>query len=233
MRNVCKACSVSRLASTHNRLVLPGAAAIHGNGNESANVIVDNSIANVLQGKAGNDSLSGGAGTETCVCDTTANIGGNRNTITDFSHGSDNIALSKTIFSGFGSVSPTQQLVHPGGTPSQLNFTRLLFNSGTLVVSRDADGCGQTKPPIDVAALTGLTTRSVSDFALVTFARIQRATPTGQPLRVTPGSPEGSRHWQAPPQGPGAEPPHQTQRGLKGRPPPRRRGALALAKANC
>lgn len=47
------------------KLILTGATAINGTGNELANVITGNGAANQLNGQAGNDTLDGGAGNDT------------------------------------------------------------------------------------------------------------------------------------------------------------------------
>jgi ELWxxDGT repeat protein len=53
------------LGAEVERLVLTGAAAIDGTGNELANVITGNAANNLLRGEDGNDTLSGGVGADT------------------------------------------------------------------------------------------------------------------------------------------------------------------------
>lgn len=55
------------LSENVDNLTLAGVAAINGNGNEAANILIGNSAANILFGDAGNDTLNGGAGADVMI----------------------------------------------------------------------------------------------------------------------------------------------------------------------
>src|SRR4029079_5903159 len=73
-----------------------GAGNLNGTGNALDNVIIGNDGNNVLSGSAGNDTLTGGAGIDTFTFangDTGSTLG-HRDTITDFTPGTDKIDLT-------------------------------------------------------------------------------------------------------------------------------------------
>src|SRR5205085_11491232 len=78
-----------------------GTAAINLTGNELANNIFGNAGANVLDGGRGADYLLGLGGADSFAF-TTALGGGNVDTVADFVHGTDKIALDDAIFAGIG-----------------------------------------------------------------------------------------------------------------------------------
>ena len=78
-----------------DNLQLTGAADAYGYGNELANALSGNTGANMLEGRGGADRLTGGAGADRFVFKNVADsAGASRDTIVDFTSGSDKIDLS-------------------------------------------------------------------------------------------------------------------------------------------
>lgn len=107
---------------TVENLVLLGAAAVHGFGNASANVVTGNGAANALSGAAGNDTLNGGggndwlnggvgndrlaggAGLDSFVLASALNATTNVDTIVDFDVPLDTIRLDNAVMPGLGTT---------------------------------------------------------------------------------------------------------------------------------
>ncbi len=67
--------SVSRtLEANVENLVLTGAAALNGNGNDLANILYGNGANNVLDGKSGNDTMYGGLGNDSYYVDSSLDV---------------------------------------------------------------------------------------------------------------------------------------------------------------
>lgn len=82
------------------RLTLSGSAAINGTGNTLASVVAGNAAANMINGAAGNDSLTGGA--DEFRFSTALSASANVDRITDFAAVSDPISPDEAIFSATG-----------------------------------------------------------------------------------------------------------------------------------
>lgn len=139
------------LSANVENLVLTGSAAINGTGNALANVITGNSAANtlsggdgadILEGKAGNDSLTGGLGADVFIFN---KAGQGIDTVKDFStaqgdklevHAPDYTLPIGALASDFFETNTTGI-----ATKSHAEF---IFNSGTHILSWDADGLGHT-----------------------------------------------------------------------------------------
>ena len=117
----------------------------------------------VLEGKQGNDTLTGAGGADTFVWrDSSAN--GGAEVITDFHSGAgtdqdvlrfgmSNDGLSTTLTLVIGTVATT-----PG-------LATFLFNTSTHVLSFDADGAGGNGK-IDIVTLTGVSTLTADNLDL-------------------------------------------------------------------
>ena len=96
-----------------------------------------------LIGGNGNDSLTGGAGSDHFVFDFVPGAT-NRDTITDFVTGEDDLQFSKTVFSGLGAVGglTTQEFwSNSTGAAHDLD-DRIIYNTSTGALYYDADGTG-------------------------------------------------------------------------------------------
>lgn len=138
-------------------------------GNDGANHLIGTAYADSLNGNRGNDTLAGGGGGDSFEF-RQAPGSGNRDTLTDFTRGSDRLTFSRAALKGLGTgstLSAAQLLLFSGGTPSQTSTTRFLFNTSTSVLSYDADGSASKAAPVEVALLSGVTTLSAGDFSLI------------------------------------------------------------------
>ena len=87
------------LTANTERLYLIGTNAINGTGqNVSNDLIVGNSNVNRLNGLTGNDTLTGGSGSDSFLFNTALNAATNHDTITDFNVPADTIQLENAIF---------------------------------------------------------------------------------------------------------------------------------------
>jgi Ca2+-binding RTX toxin-like protein len=117
-------------------------------GGASDDRIIGDNRANALLGHGGGDLLNGGLGTDTLTGGTggdlfqfsTAADKSNRDQISDFETGFDQIRLKKSIFSALGNTIDSDELLV--GTAALDANDHLIFNATTLVLSYDADGNG-------------------------------------------------------------------------------------------
>ncbi|MDB5441603.1 MAG: hypothetical protein JWM33_4030 [Caulobacteraceae bacterium] len=170
------------LPANIENLILTGAAAIDGTGNELANSLTGNAANNhlygmdgkdVIVGGAGADFLYGGAGADTLtggtggdhfvfdVLDTAAN----KDTIKDFVHATDHLDFAVSAFAALsgtgpgGSLGPTELAFGLAATtPDQ----HLIYNQATGALYYDADGSGGVAK-MQIAVLTGNPILSASD----------------------------------------------------------------------
>jgi len=116
------------------------------------------SIANIINGGLGNDTMTGGSGADVFKYSTVTDSGkaaGARDIITDFVKGSDKIDLGD--FAGTFAFKGTGAL---GGSVPGVNYAQV---SGNTIIGIDADGNGTLDMQIE---LTGLHTLAASDFLL-------------------------------------------------------------------
>jgi Ca2+-binding RTX toxin-like protein len=117
-------------------------------GNDGNNSLVGTAFADRLQGRLGNDILTGGAGADSFLFDTAPNGTSNLDRITDFQPGVDKIHLKSTLFRGGGATgSPLAAPAFRAGaglSAGLLATDRILLNTSTGLLSYDADGSGKT-----------------------------------------------------------------------------------------
>jgi Ca2+-binding RTX toxin-like protein len=140
------------LGDNLENLILEGTAKANGTGNDLANSLTGNAKANIL---------TGGAGADTFVFNTALGPM-NVDTITDFTTGSDKIALDHTLF---GSLS--------GGwfhSVTNLNETdaddHILYDQSTGALYYDADASG-VGAAVRFAMVSGMPAVSVTDMLVV------------------------------------------------------------------
>ena len=112
-----------------------------GSGNDT---IIGGGGMDFISSGLGNDALTGGIGSDYFIFDSVLNASTNRDTITDFNHTDDTIALSKAIFTAFSSQSigsllsgqfwsNTTGLAHDGDD-------RIIYNTSTGGLFYDSNG---------------------------------------------------------------------------------------------
>jgi Ca2+-binding RTX toxin-like protein len=122
-------------------LALRGANRINGFGNALDNAISGNGQMNLLDGKEGADSLTGGAGRDSFAF-TTALGAGNIDTVTDFRVIDDTIRLDDAIFSAIGATGWLSAAAFFAGAAAHDADDRILYDSATGALLYDADGTG-------------------------------------------------------------------------------------------
>ena len=173
------------LGANIEKLTLSGIFAIDGTGNSLANTLTGNGSANVLSGLAGSDKISAGPGDDILIggvgADTLTGGSGadrfrfdvldtasNKDTITDFIHGTDKLEISRSAFAAFGA--------DPAGALSATEFyagkmavtadQHLIYNSGTGALYYDADGSGGAAQ-VQIALLSTRPVLDAGDFLLI------------------------------------------------------------------
>jgi serralysin len=116
-------------------------AAIRLTGNALAQTIIGNAGANVIDGGAGNDTLKGLGGNDTFYFDTALNAATNVDSIVDFTHGTDKIALDHAIFTALGAANPLPAADFTTGAPTTPD-QHIIYNAATGALSYDDDGSG-------------------------------------------------------------------------------------------
>ena len=128
-------------------------------------------------GGLGNDTLTGGAGSDYFVFNTTPNTSSNKDTITDFVSGTDKLEFSKAVFAGIATAAGTgngaaltanefvSSTTATAGTTATSHF---IYNStsGVLYYDADANGAGASVQ----VALIGTTTHATlvaTDFLVI------------------------------------------------------------------
>lgn len=164
------------LGSNVENLTLTGTSAINGTGNTLDNVLRGNSGANTLSGGSGvdtlngglgNDTLTGGAGNDVFVFDSALNASTNKDTLSDFTVGQDNIQLSQAIFtalSATGTLAAEYFRSSTTGAAADGN-DYFLYNTTTGALLYDADGNGQGTA-VQFATLTTKPTLTAADFTV-------------------------------------------------------------------
>jgi Ca2+-binding RTX toxin-like protein len=160
--------SQTLIANVEN-LSLSGTSAINGTGNTVSNIVVGNDAANSINGGLGNDTLTGGTGNDTFVFNT--KLGPiNIDTITDFTSGTDKIAIDDAIFTKLKNVKNLSDNLYiqriPGiGTQGTKDYLFYDFESGQLYY--DADGSGTRSAAVMIAIIGSATEIAATDFMII------------------------------------------------------------------
>jgi Ca2+-binding RTX toxin-like protein len=164
------------LGANIENLTLTGASAINGTGSTLDNVLLGNSGANTLSGgtgndtligNLGNDTLTGGAGNDIFVFDSTLNATSNKDTISDFASGQDQIRLDRDIFAtltNVGTLSVQNFLASATGVAGDAN-DYILYNTSSGALFYDADGNG-SGVAIQFATLTAKPAITANEFMI-------------------------------------------------------------------
>lgn len=127
-------------------LTLTGTAALSGTGNSAGNAIIGNAGANLLDGVLGSDVLTGGDGIDQFRFTTALDGSGNVDTITDFTPGTDRIALARGIFTtlggGVGGIAAGAFVTGSGGVAAGDANDRILYDRASGELYYDPDGTG-------------------------------------------------------------------------------------------
>ncbi|NOT14789.1 MAG: calcium-binding protein [Methylotenera sp.] len=156
-----------------------------GNGNVQTFIGTANN--DTFIGNGGNDVLTGGAGADTfqfgkvhtqtvtgaattvqTYTDVAANLTG-IDTITDFTSGSDHIALDNDFFAAFvatGAISADNFVSGAGAVAADADDF-LAYDTSTGALYYDADGNGGASAAVQIATLTGMPTLADTDFTII------------------------------------------------------------------
>ena len=169
------------LGANLENLTLTGTTKINGTGNTLANILTGNTNDNSLNGGTGNDKLIGGAGNDNLtggngadifVFNVAANALTNKDTITDFVHGTDKLQFSLAVLNKLGTLGAftnTDQRFYSSPTGLAHDATdRLIYNTKTGDLAYDADGNGSIKPiVIETLGLSSHPALSANDISII------------------------------------------------------------------
>ena len=159
-------------------------------GGTAADRLTGNDSDNLLWGKAGNDTLigaggadqlrggdgldtlTGGAGADWFIFDTAANATTNKDTITDFTSGTDKLQFSKTIFTGLsgaalGSLTTDAFWSGAGITTAHDATDRFIYNTTNGSLYYDADGNASGSAAVLIATLGATTPLAFTDLYII------------------------------------------------------------------
>jgi Ca2+-binding RTX toxin-like protein len=164
-------------------------------GNSGGNLFMSGDGADNLSGLGGNDTLYGGAGIDTIYggtgsdhlhgkegsnilvggadadyfyfADHISDIGGLRQTVTDFVHGVDHIVLDSDMggFNALGAVAASQFRAGAGFTTAITADQRLIYNTTNGLLYLDVDGLGGTAA-VQIGHFKNLPTLTAADFQI-------------------------------------------------------------------
>ncbi len=159
-------------------------------GGTAADRLTGNDSDNLLWGKAGNDTLigaggadqlrggdgldtlTGGAGADWFIFDTAANATTNKDTISDFTSGTDKLQFSKAIFTGLsgaalGDLSSDAFWSGAGITTAHDATDRFIYNTTNGALYYDADGNASGSAAVQVATLGATTPLAFTDLYII------------------------------------------------------------------
>ncbi len=123
--------------------------------------------ADVLGGGMGNDVLTGGAGADTFLFNTT--LAGTKDTIADFTPGSDRLQLDDGVFTAFttlGALAPESFVAGANLNAAQDENDRIVYDTSTGALYYDVDGLGGNAAVV-FALLTGAPVITAADVQIV------------------------------------------------------------------
>ena len=142
-----------------------GLGAINLTANEINNFVIGNAGANQLNGREGDDTLTGNAGNDLFFFNTALNAATNIDTVTDFSVVNDTFRLENAIFTGLAAGALNADAFHTGAVAADAE-DRIVYNSATGALSFDSNGSaggGMTQ----FAAITAGLALTNADFLVV------------------------------------------------------------------
>jgi len=145
------------LSADVENLTLTGAAAINGTGN---------SLANVITGNAGNNTLNGGAGADFFVFNTTLGSE-NIDRIGDFNVADDTIWLKNDVFRAFAFTGALTGGAYNTGSAATETDDRIIYNQATGALFYDADGAGGVAGVHFATVMSPIGTLSSLDFMII------------------------------------------------------------------
>lgn len=144
--------------------IVGGAGSDHLYGGAGRDVVKGGAGNDWIEGGRGRDNLTGGTGDDTFAFRESGSR--NADTITDFAHGKDKIALDHAAFAALGPVgalAASQLALGPSATG---RGTHLIYDPATGTLSYDADGSGRAAPTV-IAHLDREPTLDYHDFLVV------------------------------------------------------------------
>ena len=146
------------LSTDVENLTLTGKSSINGTGND---------LANTLTGNTANNILSGGDGADTFVFNAKLSKT-NIDTIGDFEHGIDHIALDDAIFKKLKGVTLSAGHIYTMGEARDANGKNdfIVYDTSNGALYYDADGSGKGAA-VQFATLTGISSIDASDFQII------------------------------------------------------------------
>ena len=157
------------LANNVENLTLSGSSAINGTGNTVSNIVVGNDAANSINGGLGNDTLTGGTGNDTFVFNTKLGAT-NIDTITDFTSGTDKIAIDDAIFTklrGDKNLSDNLYIQRIPGISTQDTNDYLFYDFESGQLYYDADGSVTKSAAVMIAIIGSATEIAATDFVII------------------------------------------------------------------
>ncbi len=140
-------------------------------GNAGADILSGGDGFDQLRGGASNDTLTGGNGIDWFIFDTTPNATSNKDTIIDFTSGTDKLQFSKAIFTGLsgaalGDLSSNAFWSGAGVTTAHDADDRFIYNTTNGSLYYDADGNASGSAAVLVATLGATTPLAFTDLII-------------------------------------------------------------------